>query len=55
MKNLVSFAVCFLILGLNILHGQIVRESKESIKLLVTPTEKKSTSMIDHSSQKQFL
>ena len=55
MKNLVSFAVCFLILGLNILHGQIVRESKESIKLLVPPPEKKSPSLLDPSPQKQFL
>jgi hypothetical protein len=55
MKNLVSFAVCFLILGLNILHGQIVRESKESIKLLVPPPEKKSPSLLAPSPQKQFL
>tara|TARA_B100001093_G_scaffold518787_1_gene604930 strand:- start:704 stop:1372 length:669 start_codon:yes stop_codon:yes gene_type:complete len=55
MKNLVSFAVCFLILGLNILHGQIVRESKESIKLLVSPPEKKSPSLLAPSPQKQFL
>jgi hypothetical protein len=55
MRNLVSFAVCFLILGLNILHGQIVRESKESIKLLVPPPEKKSPSLLAPSPQKQFL
>lgn len=55
MRNLVSFAVCFLILGLNILHGQIVRESKESIKLLVPPPEKKSRSLLAPSPQKQFL
>ena len=55
MKKLVSFAVCFLILGLNILHGQIVRESKESIKLLVSPPEKKSPSLLAPSPQKQFL
>ena len=55
MKNLVSFAVCFLILGLNILHGQILRESKESIKLLVPPPEKKSPSLLAPSPQKQFL
>tara|TARA_X000001036_G_scaffold138171_1_gene130972 strand:+ start:1215 stop:1883 length:669 start_codon:yes stop_codon:yes gene_type:complete len=55
MKNLVSFTVCFLILGLNILHGQIVRESKESIKLLVPPPEKKSPSLLAPSPQKQFL
>ena len=55
MKNLVSFGVCFLILGLNILHGQIVRESKESIKLLVPPPEKKSPSLLAPSPQKQFL
>jgi hypothetical protein len=55
MRNLVSFAVCFLILGLNILHGQIVRESKESIKLLVPPPEKKSPSLLAPSQQKQFL
>ena len=55
MKNLVSFAVCFIILGLNILHGQIVRESKESIKLLVPPPEKKSPSLLAPSPQKQFL
>jgi hypothetical protein len=55
MRNLVSFAVCFLILGLNILHGQIVRESKESIKLLVPPPEKKNPSLLAPSPQKQFL
>ena len=55
MRNLVSFAVCFLILELNILHGQIVGESNESIKLLVPPPEKKSPSLLAPSPQKQFL
>lgn len=53
MRNLVLSVFCFLALGIIPLHGQIVRESNESIKLQAP--EKNSPSLLNPKPQKQFL
>jgi len=55
MRNLISYTFCFLLLGLKILSGQIVRESKETTKLLAPPPENDKPSLLAPKPQKQFL
>ena len=54
MKNLILSVFSFLVLGINTLRGQIVRESNESI-ILQAPPEKNSPSLLSPKPQKQFL
>ena len=55
MKSIVFFLICLLVFGLNLVRGQIIRESKESTKLLLPPPENKSPSLLAPKTQKQFL
>ena len=55
MRNLVLSVFYFLALGINLLYGQIIRESNESIKLQAPPPEKNSPSLLNPKPQKQFL
>ena len=55
MRNLILSVFSFLVLGINTLRGQIVRESNESIKFQAPPPEKNSPSLLSPKPQKQFL
>ena len=55
MRKLILYLALIPALGVNLLSGQIVGESKETPKLLIPPPEKKAPSLLAPKKQKQFL
>ena len=55
MRKLILYLALIPSLGLNLLSGQIVGESKETPKLLLPPPENKAPSLLAPKKQKQFL
>ena len=55
MRKLIVHLILILILGINSLSGQIIGESKETTKLLLSPPENNAPSLLSPKKQKQFL